>query len=158
MNDLENNLSTTIEQIKVRIQELHKQKQAPVVVSMDGGSGAGKSTLAVILAREVNATLIPSDDFFAANIPDHKWDEFTVEEKLNYVLDWQRIRAEVLEPLLKRQSAIWHAFDFQAGLREDSTYGMEAEPKERQPADVILLEGAYSASPYPAELMNLTIW
>lgn len=157
MNNSKDDVRAAIEQIKTRINLLHSQKQHPIVVSIDGGSGAGKSTFAVTLAREVNAALIPTDDFFAANMPDHKWDEFTVEEKLKYVLDWQRVQTEVLAPLLKRQPAKWYTFDFQAGLRADGTYGMEAEPKERQPADVLLLEGAYSASPQLANLVDLTI-
>jgi uridine kinase len=127
------------------------------VIALDGASGAGKSTLAAMLEDELGATVIPLDDFFAANIPDHKWDEFSIEEKLQYVFDWDRVRTEVLEPLLKGQFARWHSFDFASGLRSDGTYGMEKVAKERKPARVILIEGAYSSSPELADLVHLTI-
>ena len=144
-------------EIVAYIKNLLATKGAPIVVALDGGSGAGKSTLASMIANEVDTAVIPLDDFFSANIPDNKWDEFTVEEKLKYVFDWKRVRHDVIEPLLDGKPARWHSFDFQSGLREDGTYGMEVEPKERKPASVILIEGAYSASPELADLVDLAI-
>ena len=55
------------------------------------------------------------------------------------LLDWQRLRAEALEPLLAGKSARWHAFDFDAGLRPDGTYALSEQSVERQAAPVILL-------------------
>lgn len=73
--------------IREQIKSLLIERPKPIAVTLDGDSGAGKSTLASIIASELDITLIPSDDFLAANIPDHKWDAFTVEEKLKNVLD-----------------------------------------------------------------------
>jgi len=143
--------------IKERIQALLTEKNRPIVVVLDGGSGAGKSTIASQLKSEIELALIPLDDFFSANIPDHKWDEFTVEEKLEYVFHWDRVRKDVIEPLLNRQPARWFAFDFQSGLQPDGTYKMETKPKITQPAAVILIEGAYSAHPKLADLVDLSI-
>lgn len=140
-----------------RIIELLSGTPAPVVFALDGGSGAGKSTLASMLQRELDAAVIPLDDFFAANIPDHKWDEFTVDEKRKYVFDWNRVRREAIEPLRQGRLARWHSFDFAAGLRADGTYGMEKEVREREPARVIVLEGAYSYSPELADLVDFAI-
>ena len=112
-------------EIVSQIQSLLAGKQRPVVVALDGGSGAGKSTLASIIKDELDISLIPLDDFFSANIPDHKWDDFTVDEKLKYVFDWNRLRKDVIEPLLKSQNASWYAFDFQSGLQPDGTYKTE---------------------------------
>jgi len=64
-------------------------------------SGAGKSTLAALIEDEIDAALIPLDDFFSADIPDSQWDQFTVEQKLRNVFDWKRLRAHAIEPLLK---------------------------------------------------------
>ncbi|MGC9523859.1 MAG: uridine kinase family protein [Anaerolineae bacterium] len=139
------------------IETLLSQREAPVVVALDGGSGAGKSTLAAAIAAAFDTALIPLDDFFAAGIPDARWDTFTTEEKLARAFDWDRVRREALEPLLEGRPARWHAFDFAAGLRPDGTYGMEETAKERAPADVILLEGAYAAGPALADLVDLTI-
>ncbi len=148
---------TASKNIVAQLQSLLAKKQAPIVVALDGGSGAGKSTLASIIAAEFDTALIPLDDFFSANIPDGKWDTFTVEEKLKYVFDWNRLRRHVVEPLLEGRPATWHSFDFQSGLRADGTYGMETESKEQKPARVILIEGAYSASPEIADLVDFTI-
>ena len=140
-----------------RIQNLSAEKQRPIVVVLDGGSGAGKSTLASQLKSELDIALIPLDDFFSANIPDHKWDEFTIEKKLKCVFDWDRLHNQVINPLLNGQPASYDAFDFQSGLRADGTYGMENEPKSIQPASIILIEGAYSSSPELADLVDMTI-
>jgi hypothetical protein len=42
-------------------------------------------------------------------------------------------------------------------LRPDGTYGTKREPIEREPAKVILIEGAYSAYPELADLVDLAI-
>jgi uridine kinase len=140
-----------------QLQNLLSRKQHPIVVAIDGGSGAGKSTLALIIKDELDVALIPLDDFFSANIPDSEWDKCTVEEKLKHVFDWVRLRNHAIVPLLKGRPAKWHAFDFQSGLRADGTYGMEKERKKLEPADVILIEGAYSASPELADLIDFAI-
>lgn len=128
------------------------------MIALDGPSGAGKSTVAAKLEPELDVAIIPLDDFFSANIPDYKWDEFTLEEKLKYVIDWERVRTEVIYPLLQGKSARWHSFDFQSGLRADGTYGREKEAKERKPAQIILIEGAYSSNSALADLVDFTIF
>jgi uridine kinase len=110
-----------------------------------------------LIENKVDAALIRLDDFFSAEIPDKQWDEFSVEERLKHVFDWGRLRENVLEPLLAGEPATWHAFDFESGLRPDGTYGMQDDPVEREPADVIVLEGTYSAGPELADLIDLAI-
>ena len=72
-------------------------------------------------------------------------------------IDWRRLRQEALEPLLAGKVASWHPFDFAAGNRSDGTYAMAAEPVERTPRRVIVLEGAYSCCPELADLIDLTV-
>jgi len=43
--------------------------------------------LAALIEDEIDAALIPLDDFFSADIPDSQWDQFTVEQKLRNVFD-----------------------------------------------------------------------
>jgi len=145
------------ERIVTAIERVLSREGAPIVVALDGGSGAGKSTLAAWIEAAFDTASIPLDDFFAADIPDREWDAFTVGKKLARAFDWARVREEAIEPLLEGKRAGWHAFDFASGARPDGTYGMEAAAKEREPADVILIEGAYSAGPALADVVDLAI-
>lgn len=157
MSNLSKEAVDAFENILAEIRRLLSEHPTPVVLALDGGSGAGKSTLASLIANECDTALIPMDDFFSADIPDSRWDEFSVEQRLNCVFDWRRLRENAIEPLLRGHPAKWHPFDFQSGLRPDGTYGMMAEPVERSPAKVILIEGAYSAHPALADLIDFAI-
>jgi uridine kinase len=132
-------------------------RQTPVLIALDGGSGAGKSTLATLLERQMDAVVVPLDDFFAAHIPDWQWEAFSVTQRAELVFDWQRLRNDALEPLLANRSARWYPFDFAAGLRPDGTYALSTHSVERQPAPVIVLDGTYSASPHIADLVDLAV-
>jgi uridine kinase len=138
------------------IRRLRSRYKGSIVVALDGGSGAGKSTLASLIENEVHTALIPLDDFFAADIPDRQWDQFTVKEKLENVFNWRRLRDNAIEPLLEGNPARWYAFDFES-KRPDGTYEMQTDISERNPADIILIEGAYSASSELDDLLDLTI-
>jgi uridine kinase len=128
-----------------------------MLVAIDGGSGSGKSTLAAAVAAELDAVIVPSDDFFAADITDAEWDAFSASERAANAIDWRRLRAEALEPLLAGRVATWQPFDFEAGTRPDGTYAMSAQVVTRRPASVIVLEGAYSGRPELADLIELDV-
>jgi uridine kinase len=129
----------------------------PVVVALDGGSGSGKSTLAAMVAAELDAVIVPGDDFFAAEITDAEWDRFDPAERARAAIDWQRLRDEALEPLIARRTASWHPFDFAAGTRSDGSYPMSVETTVRDPAPVIVLDGAYSCRPELADLIDVAV-
>jgi len=97
------------------------------------------------------------DDFYAAHISDHFWDTFTIEERFQRAFDWRRLREDAIKSLQKDQPAVWYAFDFVSGLRADGTYGMETEPKTLEPANVIPIDGAFSASPQLSDLVDFSI-
>jgi uridine kinase len=154
MNKTEN-LLTACREIIATIEQLLVHKN-PIVVALDGGSGAGKSTLAASIASELKVALIPLDDFFSADIPNRQWDEFTIEQKLKHVCDWNRLRKDVIEPLLQGDSARWYAFDF-ASQCSDGTYPLQTHINECNPSPIILIEGAYSASPELSDLLDLAV-
>ncbi|MBN8580434.1 MAG: zeta toxin family protein [Anaerolineae bacterium] len=139
------------------IHRITQRTPQPILVALDGASGSGKSTLASMLEQRSDAVVVPSDDFFAANIPDWEWDTRSVPERARDVLGWQRLRKEALEPLLENKTAKWHPFDFTAGIRSDGTYGMSEKYVEKQPAPVIILEGAYSSNPILSDLIDFKI-
>lgn len=145
-------------QIAAAINRTLQGHHSPILVVIDGGSGAGKSSLAFLLEKEIDSVVVPSDDFFSAHIPDWEWDARSIPERARDVLDWQRLRADVLGPLLAGKTARWHPFDFAAGLRPDGTYALSEHFVEKQAAPVIILEGAYSSSQEIADLVDLTVY
>ena len=150
------NIASSARIVLDAIRRLLAAGQAPIVVAIDGQSGAGKSTLAKYITTELNAALIPTDDFCAVDIPDSDWDARTPAGRVEDVIDWRRLR-EVLEPLLAGESTKWRTYDFQAGTRPDGTYRWRAEFVEREPASVIILDGAYSARPELVDLIDLSV-
>jgi uridine kinase len=110
-----------------------------------------------MLAEQLNATLIQGDDFYAANITDAEWQALSPQARAESAIDWRRLRTEALEPLCAGKPARWHPFDFAAGIRSDGTYAMSQDVVERQPASVIVLDGAYSTRPELADLIGLSI-
>jgi uridine kinase len=147
--------SVIIAEVRRRMRD--RQGRAPFLVALDGGSGSGKSTLAALVAADLDAAIVESDDFFAAEITDAEWDAMGPRERAAAAIDWRRLRREALEPLLAGTSAYWHPFDFAAGTRPDGTYPMAAEAVTREPASVIVLDGAYSARPEISDLIDLAI-
>jgi len=129
----------------------------PILVAIDGPSGSGKSTFARRIADQFGGALIQSDDFFAAGISNAGWDARTARERAADAIDWRRVRVEALEPLLAGKPAKWHPFDFAAGVRADGSYRMRSDFVEREPARVIVLEGAYSTGGAVADLIDLTV-
>jgi uridine kinase len=132
-------------------------RDTPILVALDGGSGSGKSSLAALVAEELGAALVPSDDFCAAEVSDAEWESRSPEAKANDAIDWRRLRAEALEPLLAGRPAKWHAFDFEAGVRPNGTYAMRTDFVVREPRAVIVLEGSYSCRPELADLIDLSV-
>jgi uridine kinase len=143
------------DRILTEIRKLLSEGNEPVVVAIDGGSGAGKSTLAALVQEEVAAVIIPLDDFYAAYIPDVRWRELSPKGRFERVFKWDEVR-EVVQQLKGRRQAMWHAFDFDSPM-PDGTYPMQPELEVRGPADVILLEGAYSSSPQLSDLIDLAV-
>ena len=133
------------------------ERRTPTLIAIDGPSGAGKSTVAAAIATAIAATVIPSDDFFAASLTSHDWDVRSPEERARDAIDWRRLRGEALEPLRAGQPVEWHPFDFAGGLRADGTYGMSSDVVRRAPMPVLILEGAYSSRAELHDLIDLTI-
>jgi uridine kinase len=146
--------STIVAEVRSRLRD--RRDKAPFLVGLDGASGAGKSTVAALVARDLDAVVVESDDFFAAEITDAGWATLDGRGRAEAAIDWRRLRREALEPLLAGRVASWHPFDF-AGIRTDGTYPMAVDPVVRAPRGIIVLEGAYSCRPELADLIDLTV-
>jgi uridine kinase len=151
------NIPTAAKTIVAAARRLLVNRTLPILIALDGPSGAGKSTLAGMVAKVLAAAVVPGDDFFAAGITDDEWEARSARERASDAIDWRRLRREALEPLLGGVSARWHAFDFEAGIRPDGTYAVRTDFVERQPARVVILDGAYSSRPELADLIDLSV-
>ncbi len=95
--------------------------------------------------------MIHCDDFFTATVTEAQWDRYTPEQRYHRCIDWQRVRVEVLEPLLAGGTAQYHPYSF---ATED---GLAVHWVRKEPAQVIILDGIYSALPDLADIVHLTI-
>jgi len=139
------------------ILSLKKVDNKPLLIAVDGGSGSGKSLIAENVAKQLNATLIMTDDFYAAHITNDGWKNRSYKERASDAINWQALRTNVLEPLMHGVPASWNSFDFNAGAGPDGTYGIKPECIAYEPGDIIILEGAYSARPELSDLIDLKI-
>ena len=125
--------------------------RTPLIVALDGRSGAGKSTIAAAVADLLpSCVVVDGDDFYAGGSPED-WDQRTAEEKAAKVIDWRRQRP-VLEDLANGLPGSWHGYDWEAF---DGRF--RPEPTICDPADVVILEGAYSARPELADLLDFRV-
>jgi len=141
---------TGVDEICTRIAGLLVTTGGPILVAIDGRSGTGKSTLARRIGDRTGATVIAGDDFYSGG-SDAEWARQSPEMRVANCVDWRRMRREVLEPLLAGKAAAWHPFNFAAGT------GLADRLIEQEPAEVIVLDGAYSARPELRDLIDLAV-
>lgn len=132
------------------ISDLLRGRSKPLVVAIDGRSGAGKSTVAGQVGEVLDAAVIDGDDFYAGG-DGQFWDSRTAAEKVAAGIDWARQRPVLIE-LRSRKRAEWFPFDWEAFDGRLSERPLTAEP-----ADVVILEGAYSARPELSDLIDLRV-
>ncbi|MDP2470853.1 MAG: hypothetical protein Q8W46_08305 [Candidatus Palauibacterales bacterium] len=142
---------------KIQVRAANHRSSRPFLVALDGPAGSGKSHLGSILKKRARATVVPSDDFFAAQITDAGWDQRGPAERARDCIDWHRIRSEALEPLLAGESAAWYPFDFARGPLPAGGYALSPEPVRVPPSSLIVLEGAYSCRPELSDLIDLRV-
>lgn len=157
MHNSPNDATGAAKTVIAAVRKLSSERSPPLLIALDGPSGSGKSVLAVEIATALDATVLPSDDFFAAQISADGWDTRSASERAADAIDWRRLRRDALEPLIAMRVARWQAFDFEAGPRPDGTYAMQTDFTERQPEPVIILEGAYSSRPELSDLIDLSV-
>jgi uridine kinase len=131
----------------------------PLVVALDGRSGSGKSTLASTvrdrLAPSIDVVVIDGDGFYAGGSA-ATWDRRDAAEKADGVIDWRRQR-RVLGSLRTDGVAQWQTFDWDAEDWDADDVPLAPEPERATLVDVAILDGAYSARPELADLVDLRV-
>ena len=138
----------------------HTSLQRSVFVALDGRSGAGKSTLAAALveacrSRGVTVAVIGGDDFYAGGTAE-SWDQRSSAENADHVIDWRRQR-RVLDDLRLRGNASWYPFDWEAPDWNSDRVPLRSTPMSMTSADIVILEGAYSARPELHDVLDTRI-
>lgn len=123
-----------------------KGGKAPFLVAIEGGSASGKSTLGAALAKELEATLVHMDDFFLPK-------ELRTPERFAQPggnVHWERVLAEVLEPLKAGRPLEYGAFNC-------SVMAVDRVCRET-PKAVVIVEGAYSLHPRLRDFYDLKVF
>ena len=138
----------------------HVALQRPVFVALDGRSGAGKSTLATAAAEScksqgITVTVIAGDDFYAGGSAE-LWDQRSLAEKAQRVIDWQR-QHRLLEVLRLRGHASWYPFDWEAADWYSDVAPLRSSPMSATSADIVIREGVYSARPELHDVLDILV-
>jgi len=139
-----------IDELVRAIAEAAGRDDRPCIVALDGRSGAGKSTLAAAARARTGAQVIEGDDFYSGGDA-AQWDAMSADEKVAHCMDWRRQRP-VLESLRRGEAATWHPYDWEVFTDQLSATSITCPA-----AQVIMLEGAYSARPELADLLDLRV-
>lgn len=111
------------------------EKGAPAIAALEGGSASGKTTLAALLHRVYGCNIFHMDDFFLQM--HQRTPERFAEPGGN--VDYERFRAEVLEPLAAGRPFSYRPFDC-------SVMAL-GSPVSVTPGMLSIVEGAYSMHP-----------
>jgi uridine kinase len=115
------------------------RSKRPLLVAIDGYSAAGKSTLARRIAEVIpNVEIVEIDDFYRVMDEDERF-RLPPDRGYERDYDWERLRRELLEPLVAGQVAAYRRYDWDTG----SLGGVRVV----RPEGVILVEGVYSLRP-----------
>lgn len=119
---------------------------APIIIAIDGPSASGKTTFAQrLLKRYQDAQVFHMDDFFLPPA-------FRTAQRLETPggnVYYERFLQEVLQPLMLREAFTYQAYDCVTG-------GLT--PKNASPAQLSIVEGAYSLHPALRDYYDLKIF
>jgi uridine kinase len=117
-----------------------KPEGPAVVVAIDGPSGAGKSALTGELALlRGDVAIVEGDDFYRP-LNESTRAALTPIEAVDLLFDWERLRDEVLAPLLRGEDARYRRYDWTAERLGEDVATVAAQ-------GVVVVEGCYVARP-----------
>ena len=138
-------MEKTLQQIVGVVERLSQGKKR-IVIAIDGSCTAGKSTLAGQLENTWDCNVFHMDDFFLR--PEQRTGARLAEPGGN--VDYERFRAEVLEPLTAGKPVEYRPYDCSCGSLKP--------PVRVEPKAINIVEGTYSQHPYFADAYDLRIF
>lgn len=121
-----------------------------VLVAVDGAGGSGKSTLADRLAGHIRScAVVRGDDFYR---PMDAGTRLLLDAESGYrqYFDWQRLRAEVLDPLARGSSATFRRYDWKGGELGEAITVLAGS--------CVVIEGVYATRPELVPCYDLTVF
>ena len=134
IGELKDGIITMYNKIGTTINRLLQEKDQ-ILIAIDGKSAAGKSTLADWIFHNYDCNVFHMDDFFLR--PFQRTHERFLEPGGN--VDYERVKAEVLDPLLLKKEFSFRPFSCATFELGDAIY---IEPKTLN-----IIEGVYSLHP-----------
>ena len=133
-------------QVTERVRELIATDAERILIAIDGKCASGKTTLGFYLKQEFDGNLFHLDDFFLQK-------EQRTESRLNEIggnVDYERFRAEVIEPILAGESVKYRPF---------SCKTLElGECIDVMPKRVSIIEGSYSQHEYFGDIYDIKVF
>ena len=123
-----------------------KKHNNRIIIAIDGECASGKTTLAAEISQLLSCSVVHMDDFFLR--PEMRTPEREAEPGGN--VDYERVLKEVLLPLSQNTAAEFRPYECK-NMRM-------GEKKEILPADVNIIEGAYSCHPALRSFYDLRIF
>ena len=150
-------MTPLVDRLLSGIQMARSGARRPFIVAIDGGAGAGKSTLAAHAARRLETGVLCLDDFFTTRVAEPDLVRFPIETRWRHWFEWDRVRTQALEPLRRGETARWQAFDYLGPRDGAGRYRLKVEITELAATDVVIFEGATSACPVVADLIDFAV-
>ena len=116
------------------------------IVAIDGRCASGKTTLAAELQARYGFAVVHMDHFFLR--PEQRTPERYAQPGGN--VDYERVLAEVLEPLRRGETVEYRPFDCQSGAL--------SAPVRLEPSPVVVVEGSYSCCPALWDCYDLRVF
>lgn len=133
------------------IQTIHRMHAAigTLLVGIDGGAGAGKTTFAHWLAESIGkhkpyVNIVHADNFY------HISSKRTDENAIVSDCDWQRLRDQVIIPLLNGRTARFQLYDWFSDTLSDFV--------SIHTGGIVFVEGVNAIRRELASLYDLCIW
>ena len=131
---LKRNMQDVYQPVIKQVQKCIQEKEQ-VILSIDGRCGSGKSSLAEFLGNRYDCNIMHMDDFYLPMIKrEENWWEIPGGN-----MDFERIRNEIAEPLLRQEKICYRPYN----CREDCF----RQTRVMLPKQLNILEGSYSQHP-----------